>query len=374
MTAATQAMRVANVQQRTPDWHVWRRQGVSASMAPVLTGRSKQRSPWDYNTPWGLWAAAIGLLPEPDLSGNPNIQRGIKLEPKAREAVEWELKNPGSSVFSDGLNLEPGEYDLLPVCGESVEEPFMRASLDGLVGDIPFELKCPSQNVWNDVVANRERSEAVQMYWAQLQHQLFVTGGQQGVLFFYGDAMAYRMFVFDRDDSFIQNELLPAARDLWKNIQECTEPDKDPDLDVWHPEGEDLFRWAEVSNRFKARRQRVKELEQELKALKSSMRNDEQALEELMGSWAAAEADGLRVRRGYRRGSVDWKGVVEELHPDGVEEELQERHRRPGSPQVTVTVQGDKTSSAAAGPVAPQVSGQDANEEPEESFDFEWFF
>ena len=47
-------MKVVDLKQRTPEWHIWRNAGVTASDAPVLVG-----SP--CKTPWRLWAEKRGV-------------------------------------------------------------------------------------------------------------------------------------------------------------------------------------------------------------------------------------------------------------------------------------------------------------------------
>ena len=48
-------MKIVDLSQRSPDWLRWRAQGVTASEAAVVLGRSP------YKTPWRLWAERTGL-------------------------------------------------------------------------------------------------------------------------------------------------------------------------------------------------------------------------------------------------------------------------------------------------------------------------
>lgn len=75
-------MKVIDLSQRTPAWHQWRIAGVTASETPIIMGRSP------YKTPWRLWAEKTGFVLPEDLSNNPNVLRGIRLEPQARRAFE----------------------------------------------------------------------------------------------------------------------------------------------------------------------------------------------------------------------------------------------------------------------------------------------
>lgn len=40
----------------------------------------------EYKTVWRLWAEKKGLVLPDNLDANPNVQRGVRLEPKARKA------------------------------------------------------------------------------------------------------------------------------------------------------------------------------------------------------------------------------------------------------------------------------------------------
>ncbi len=48
-------MKIVDVVQRTPEWERWRAQGVTASEAAIVLGRSP------YKTPWRLWAERTGI-------------------------------------------------------------------------------------------------------------------------------------------------------------------------------------------------------------------------------------------------------------------------------------------------------------------------
>ena len=75
-------MNVINVSQRSPEWRLWRSQGVSASEAAIIMGRSP------HKTPWRLWAEKTGLVLEQPLDNNPLIRVGIEVEPQALQRFE----------------------------------------------------------------------------------------------------------------------------------------------------------------------------------------------------------------------------------------------------------------------------------------------
>ena len=128
-------MKTIDVIQRTPEWERWRAQGVTASEAAIVLGRSP------YKTPWRLWAERTGLARAADLSANPHVQRGNALEDAARRAFE-----------------ERHDTLLLPLCGESEEHPVLRASFDGIADDgAPVELKVPAERTFAEVAAKTTR-------------------------------------------------------------------------------------------------------------------------------------------------------------------------------------------------------------------------
>src|SRR5260364_422585 len=141
-------MKIIDIAQRSNAWHVWRRRGVTASDAAVLLGRSP------YKTLWRLWAEKTGIAVEEDV---------------ARQAFE----------------ARHGEI-LLPVCVEDEALPLMRASLDGhLANQAPVELKCPGSKVWEAVRAKGAESETFRLCYPQVQHQILVTGADDGYLVFW---------------------------------------------------------------------------------------------------------------------------------------------------------------------------------------------
>jgi putative phage-type endonuclease len=140
-------MRIINIAQRTDEWHDWRKQGITGTDAAVLLGLH------DKKTPWRIWAEKLGKVPPEDLSGNPNVQRGIALEPIAREAIE-----------------QKHDLLLLPVCGEHEEHAILRASFDGIDDNgRPVEIKCPGDKVWASINKGGDESLEYRRYVVRCQ-------------------------------------------------------------------------------------------------------------------------------------------------------------------------------------------------------------
>lgn len=120
------------LEQRSKEWFDWRNEPgfVSASEMDALMGFSS------WCTPYQLWLYKTGREERPDLSNNPDVQRGVDLEDEALAMVY------------DKLGVDP--EDDVGHCGEYGA---VKVSLDGLYMDgdtdhhslIPIEIKCPRQ-------------------------------------------------------------------------------------------------------------------------------------------------------------------------------------------------------------------------------------
>lgn len=163
--------------QNTPEWREWRKSKIGASDAAAILGIS----PW--TTPLELYEEKLGLRPQKDLTAA--MARGMKLEERAR--VEYE-RISGELVFPQVV-VHPHFYWCI-------------ASLDGISLNKKHivEIKCP--NKFTHELASK--GQVPPHYYAQLQHQLFVTG-LNTVDYFSFDGENGFLVVVDRDDLFIEN-------------------------------------------------------------------------------------------------------------------------------------------------------------------------
>lgn len=309
-------MRGVNVVPRTPAWHAWRNQGVTATDACVLLGSDPDK------TLWQLWAEKVGLVSPPDLSRNPHVRRGIELEPTARRKYEQACGTM-----------------LLPVCGESEEHPVIRASCDGIDDDgAPVEIKCPSPGVFKEAKEKREESEVYRRYFPQVQQQVYVAAAPHGVLALYCEDELLALPV-PRDDALIA-ELVGKALGFWDAIQKRREPDKDPERDVYVPTGPALGVWIEVAEAYRALETRRGAQESELTAIAERQKALQDRLLALMGNFAHGAAAGIKVTRYLQRGNVDYGKLLKE-HAPQIGPELMERYRRSSSQRVRVDANGE---------------------------------
>lgn len=306
-------MKIVNLQQREADWLEWRSQGITATDAVIILGRSP------YKTPWRLWAEKTGYATPEDLSNNPNVRRGVEREKDARQAFE-----------------EKHDDLLLPVCVESSEMPLLRASLDGLRGNgEPVELKCPSETVWNEVCAEGTDSATYQMYYVQVMHQIACTGAAQGWLIFFFEG-EIKEFLIARDDALI-DEIRVAASAFWELIQARKEPEKDPERDVYLPRGEEVSLWIVAAEGYRFYEAEIQELKLRLGALQEQQKPLLDTMKSLMGDFYSADYAGVMVTRYKAAGTVDYRKALAARLPDITPEEL-EQYRGKSSERCRVTV------------------------------------
>lgn len=315
-------MRLLDLGQRTPEWLEWRKSGVSASEAAIVLGLSTEK------TPWRLWAEKTGLVLPEDLSGNPNIQRGIRCEPVARRLFE-------------------SRHDeiLLPACAESLEHPFLRASFDGLTDDaIPVEIKCPTLDNFQEARANDTQSEQYRKHYAQIQQQIAIAGSDRGWLTLYQEETRGHLdFEVPRDDAFIANLVTEATR-FADMLRRREEPPKDPLLDIFIPTGQDAAAWLEWAAEYRRLHATAQEQKAKLKRLDEQMGALQERFLAAMGGFAQGEYAGLRVNRYLQQGAVDYKAVLKRFAPAVTEDDLGV-FRRPASERVRVTPKTEDTAT-----------------------------
>lgn len=168
---------IVDHEQGSIPWLRWRHDGIGGSDAPALMGENPWRSakalfaeksaPSRYGSARpappkpviaDLFAAAPAAAPpSPDRRYRSAASRGTALEPYARELYNRQI-----------------DADLQPMCLQSIERPWQRASLDGFCAASrrALEIKCGDK-----VYAHTETTGEVPKYYiGQLQHILAVSG------------------------------------------------------------------------------------------------------------------------------------------------------------------------------------------------------
>tara|TARA_R110002167_G_scaffold204404_1_gene408448 strand:+ start:12196 stop:13215 length:1020 start_codon:yes stop_codon:yes gene_type:complete len=299
-------MTVVDLAQGTPEWLAWRCQGLTATDITIILGLS------DYKTPWRLWAEKTGRLNPEDLSGNPNIERGNRLEDNARQLAE--------TRYSELL---------LPVCGEYAEWRVLRASFDGLCRvNMPHEFKAPSDSVFDELKDAGIESQTYKMYESQVHAQCLVSGNDQGRLFFYlenGNDLEFPVTLTDERKA----EILEKARWFWNLIETDTPPPLDPARDLYIPGNvEDRFRWDGYADAWRSNAQRVKALKVELDRYDKDQRKLQSLLISQMGEFMSTDVGGVKVSRFEKKGTVDYKQLLKDKFPDEDVDSMIEKYRK----------------------------------------------
>lgn len=302
------AMRMLELEQRTPEWLAWRTKGITATESAVILGRNP------YKTPWRLWCEKTGRADSPDLSANPLVRFGRENEDRVRQLFE--------AAHSEIV---------LPACGESDADPILRASFDGLtsVGE-PVEIKCPSETTIDEIRLIAEASPAFGLYSMQVQHQLLVSGAQRGWLVFY-DRTKEELIEFEvvRDEKLIA-EILSGCRDFWDRfIAKGKEPPKDPARDLYIPKtDEEIERWCLAAADFCAIDAETEALQSRIDELNEQKKRCRDDLISMMGSFRYADFAGVALTLRASRGAVDYRKFLSAR--DIAESELDAYRTEPG--------------------------------------------
>lgn len=182
-------MKRISLQQRSPQWHAWRKGLVMASESASILGISP------FTSAYKLWQRKLGLIKEQE--SNYAMERGVALE-------------------GDAFDLFITEYgiDMEPACVESEEYTFLGASLDGIseCGKFLVEIKC-NGNKNHDLAI---KGVIPEYYLSQIQHQLLVTNAEKCFYYSYDGDAGICITVYP-DPDFVKM-YLPKVRDFWKCI------------------------------------------------------------------------------------------------------------------------------------------------------------
>lgn len=334
-------MKIVDIPQRTPAWHQWRNEGISASEADIVLGVSP------YKTKYRLYAEKKGLILPENLDRNPHVRRGIRLEPIARRA------------FEDRHNTM-----LLSVCAESDEHPFIRASFDGIDDNgIPVEIKAPteanfrdaqcvgdpetssfiSEEEFRDAQQNRKESKLYKRYYFQVQQQILVANSDSAWLSLYLNEREYLDIPIPRDDNVI-NAIIFEARKFWEYLKTNTPPERDPNRDVFIPSGAQLDRWNTLASSYHNAEDLILDYKSKIMVLEEEQTQIESNLLQLMGDFAHAESAGLRVSLYLQQGSIDFRAALKSLVPD-LDPVVLEQFRKLPSERSRFTIKDEDNAS-----------------------------
>lgn len=180
---------IVSMDQGSTSWHAWRNEGIGASEAKHLISWS--------NSEISNYLIKQKTMPRKPFRGNALTRQGNALEPIARRAYEARV----GATFS-------------PACIVHREQPWLRASLDGLsfCQTRAVEIKCGA--------ATMERAIAGEIssdYRLQLQYVMAITGFETVDYWCYRPDLEPVIMTIARDDKTIATLILNAGR-TWEQV------------------------------------------------------------------------------------------------------------------------------------------------------------
>lgn len=171
------------------EWHAFRRQGIGGSDANTIMGGDPEKI-------LRLWKEKRGEIEPEDLSKVLPVRMGSFTEPLN---IQWFEEHTGKVVTHNGDQRVSDEH------------PFMRCTLDGMVGDdCVFEAKHVSAFAREDEILGR--------YFPQLQHNMLVTGANFAILSVFYGTLKYELAQVSAEPIY-QAQLVEAERRFWECVQ-----------------------------------------------------------------------------------------------------------------------------------------------------------
>lgn len=256
-----------NLQQQTPEWYEFRKSRIGASDSSTILGIN----PW--RTARQLMEEKLGLKqPEPI---NERMQRGIDLEPRARQKF-----------------FEDTGYRTSPVVVVHPEYEWMMASLDGISDckTVLVEIKCNGKKNHDLALEGK----VPDYYFCQMQHQMAVTNLQRCYYYSFDGEKGVGFEVL-RDDEFIAN-LIEKEKEFYQMYLEYVLP-PEPYKNITDPMVlEKMGALRDIKKQIKWLQDREEDLEKEIIQVCGN--------HDIMGS-------GLKFTKQIRKGNVDYKTIPE---------------------------------------------------------------
>tara|TARA_Y100000310_G_scaffold324033_1_gene385369 strand:- start:3546 stop:4334 length:789 start_codon:yes stop_codon:yes gene_type:complete len=178
------------LQEKPAEWHEERRKGIGGSDAPkIMSGDWLEL--WELKTGRREPESLLAVLP---------VQMGVFTEPLNRA---WFTQTTGLRVSTDNCTVVSSRH------------PFMRANLDGRVGEEIFEAK--HLNAFTDF------DDAVQKYWPQLQHNMEATNSKGCYFSVFMGTLKYEWRRIERNEDYI-TALVAREALFWKHVEDDTAP------------------------------------------------------------------------------------------------------------------------------------------------------
>lgn len=286
-----------NLEQDSPDWHLFRSKRIGASDVPILMGVSP------YKTAYQLWLEKTGKVKSPPM--NSAMARGKTLEPVARQMVEELFK------------------DRFPACVLVHDEiDYLIASLDGLSHDSNriLEIKACSRNEHNALTV----SGVPEKYVHQVQTQLLVSAATECLfttIVRNGDGENEINYIRVLPDKKIHAEIIEKVK--W--FKHCIDHDIAPEATAADYELRTDTAWESAAREYKM-------AEADLGAAKHA---HELARERLLrlARQPKSRGYGVTVTKYMCDGQIDWRSIPLPTDVDV------EKYRKPATERIIVSVE-----------------------------------
>ena len=293
---------VLDIQQRTPEWHEWRRRVIGASEVGALLGRS----PW--LTPRELWEVKTGRR---EVAETAAMARGRDLEEAARFAAEVEI----------GCDLVPGEC---------IEQPELRlgASLDARAPGAVVELKCPA----SITSFERMRESVPEHYADQVRAQVWLAAEaglpvERGLLVAWHPEAGVAVHEIAAPDDEWKERVAEASRAFWQAVEAGAWPEDDLAMLVAA-----LAAAKAEEAEAKAARQRI-----EAELVAAMQARGAKKIETLAGLKATLTRRKV-VDKDALEADPEWQAIMERLKPlEEQKKEIEARHRVLGAPYIRIS-------------------------------------
>lgn len=294
-------MIINELQQNTPEWHDWRKNGIGGSDAPVITGESP------YRTPLQLFREKTGTPIEGDEQDNEFIfSKGHQTESVIRKQ------------FQDLTGVE-----MRPVCIIHPTIDFVRASLDGYDSKLGvLEAKLVGQYA----LERARDNEIPHHHMTQIQHQLAACGADIAQWFGHDGKKNGVLVEVRRNDELIKR-LLEQEQLFWERVLSKNSPDLSS-RDYLIPD--DLTLLQQLRD--------AKELAE------NAQTAYEKAKEKVVATYKHDRISGAGVKlfKVERQGSINYKSIpaIQNIDPNDLEQ-----YRGKGSVSWTIRMDGFKEQS-----------------------------
>mgnify|MGYP003653946546 CR=1 FL=1 len=213
------------IQHGSPEWHQARKIGIGASEVGAIIGVNP------YKSALRVWAEKRGLVEPPDLSDNPNVQRGNDFEDVI--ATAWSQQHL-QYYIDEGVYPDHPWGFLFNKSGVLIKAPppheFLLATPDYFIWDdetkesIPVEIKAPKRH--SQVIPPQ--------YEAQVRHQMWIMGASHGYLVEglveNSAVVSLKTYVVDAES---YEDTLLTLLDFWTKLQDGQMPLPDGSADSY---------------------------------------------------------------------------------------------------------------------------------------------